>query len=114
MDKLTQYKTLIKQSIESYAHLIEMAQPKTTLDIIPIFDDEKGHYLLLEQGWRDVHYIRHIPLYITLKNGKIWIEEDMTETGLAPYFVAQRVPKEDIVLAFHPPEMRQYTEFAVA
>jgi hypothetical protein len=24
------------------------------------------------------------------------------------------VPKEDIVLAFHEPEMRQYTEFAVA
>jgi len=45
---------------------------------------------------------------------KIWIEEDMTEDGIATYFLEQGVPREDIVLAFHPPFMRPLTEFAVA
>jgi hypothetical protein len=45
---------------------------------------------------------------------KIWIEEDMTEDGIATYFLEQGVPREDIVLAFHPPFIRPLTEFAVA
>jgi len=45
---------------------------------------------------------------------KIWIEEYMTEEGIATYFLEQGVPRENIVLAFHPPFMRPLTEFAVA
>ena len=55
-----------------------------------------------------------MPLYIALKDDKIWIEEDLTEDGIATYFIEHGIPKKDIVLAFHPPEMRQHTEFAVA
>jgi hypothetical protein len=113
MDKSTRYQQLIKQSISSYAQLIELALPKTKLDIIPVFDDERGQYLLFETGWTKTSFIRHMPLYITLKNHKIWIEEDMTEEGIATYFLENGVPHEDIVLGFQPPEMRPYTEFAV-
>ena len=42
MDKSIRYKQLIKDSINSYAQLIESALPKTKLDIIPVFDDERG------------------------------------------------------------------------
>ncbi len=42
------------------------------------------------------------------------IEEDWTEGGIATDLLEAGVPKEDIVLAFHPPKMRPYTEFAVA
>ncbi|MGI2904577.1 element excision factor XisI family protein [Tolypothrix sp. VBCCA 56010] len=42
------------------------------------------------------------------------IEEDRTENGIATDIVRAGVPKEDIVLAFHEPNMRQYTDFAVA
>jgi hypothetical protein len=36
------------------------------------------------------------------------------EVGIATELVEAGVPKEQIVLGFRPPEMRQYTEFAVA
>jgi len=49
-----------------------------------------------------------------LHNNKIYIEEDLTEDGIATNLLVAGVPREDIVLAFHPPEMRPYTEFAVA
>jgi hypothetical protein len=53
-------------------------------------------------------------LFARIHNGKIWIEEDNTEEGLASLLVEAGVPKEDIVLAFHPPELRDLTEYAVA
>jgi hypothetical protein len=49
-----------------------------------------------------------------LQNGKIWIENDWTEEGLVTGLLECGVPPEDVVLAFHPPEMRSHTEFAVA
>ena len=53
-------------------------------------------------------------LHVRLKEGKVWVEEDMTEEGIANYWVKAGVPKEDIVLAFQHPSMRPLTEFAVA
>jgi hypothetical protein len=45
--------------------------------------------------------------------GKIWIQQDGTEVGIANQLVELGVPKSDIVLGFNPPMMREYTEFAV-
>jgi hypothetical protein len=50
---------------------------------------------------------------VDIRNGKIWIQHDGTEEGIANRLIASGVPKEDIVLGFHSPFMRQYTEFAV-
>jgi hypothetical protein len=52
-------------------------------------------------------------LLLDIKNGKIWIQQNGTEIGIADELVKLGVPKEDIVLAFHEPLMRQYTGFAV-
>jgi hypothetical protein len=52
-------------------------------------------------------------LHLDIKNGKIWIQQNGTEIGIADELVKLGVPKEDIVLAFHEPLMRQYTGFAV-
>lgn len=38
----------------------------------------------------------------------------MTEEEIADDLVQAGVPKEDIVLAFQPPDLRQFTEFATA
>jgi hypothetical protein len=38
----------------------------------------------------------------------------MTEDGIANRLLEAGVPKEDIVLAFQPPEFRRHSEFAVA
>lgn len=46
-------------------------------------------------------------------NGKIWIQRDGTEDGIAADLLAAGVPKSNLILAFHPPEIRQHTDFAV-
>jgi hypothetical protein len=42
-------------------------------------------------------------LHLDIKKGKIWIQHDGTEVGIANELVNLGVPKEDIVLAFHEP-----------
>ncbi len=58
--------------------------------------------------------MKAISVYVRIKNQKIYIEEDWTEEGIATELLREGVPKEDIVLAFHDPETRKLTEFAVA
>ncbi|MBS9772038.1 MAG: XisI protein [Trichodesmium erythraeum GBRTRLIN201] len=43
---------------------------------------------------------------------KIWVQHDGTEDAIADQLVEKGVPAEDIVLAYHPPLLRKYTEFA--
>ncbi len=113
MDKVEQYRGLIKGYLQEYKKVWSNALP-AGVEMTSLFDDETQNYLVLEAGWTKKQYIRHIPLHVMLRNYKIWIEEDMTEEGIATYFLEHGVPREDIVLGFQPPEMRQYTEFAVA
>ncbi|MFM9160077.1 MAG: element excision factor XisI family protein, partial [Dolichospermum sp.] len=71
-------------------------------------------YLWFQTGWQNDHKIRGITVYVRIKNEKIYIEEDWTEEGIANELLKEGVLKEDIVLAFHDPETRKLTEFALA
>ena len=51
-------------------------------------------------------------MHMDIKDGKIWIQHDGTEIGVANELVELGVPKEDIVLAYHAPYQRVYTGFA--
>jgi len=53
-------------------------------------------------------------VYVRLRNRKFWIEEDWLEHGITTDLFRAGVPKEDIVPAFYPPEIRPMTEFAAA
>ncbi len=53
-------------------------------------------------------------IHIDLIGDKIWIQYDGTEEGVANTLVDLGVPKQDIVLAYHSPFMRQYDGFAVS
>jgi hypothetical protein len=79
-----------------------------------IFDVERDHYQLLHLGWRGNKREFGCILHLDIKDGKIWIQQDGTEVGIANQLVELGVPKRDIVLAFHEPSVRQYTEFGEA
>jgi hypothetical protein len=112
MDRLTRYRALIQQLLQQHADLMN-SQPVPGESVDCVFDAQRDHYLLLKYGWPHDRRIHYTKLHVRLHDNKIWIEEDMTEDGLASELVAAGVPKEDIVLGFNAPEMRPYTEFAV-
>ena len=113
MDKLMGYRDLLKRSLCEYERLYNL-RPTPGVESFVIFDEERDHYLLVSLGWAEHRRVRRIVLYVRLRDGKFWIEEDWTENGLATDLLRGGVPREDIVLAFHPPERRPLTEFAVA
>jgi hypothetical protein len=78
-----------------------------------IFDIERDHYQLVYVGWRESKRVYGTVLHVDIIDGKIWIQQDGTEVGIANQLVELGVSKQDIVLGFDPPKMRHYTEFAV-
>jgi hypothetical protein len=111
MAKLEQYRTFVKQLIKQYG---AYKPSYGDIDVETVFDTEHDHYELINVGWHEHQRIRGAVLHIDIKNGKIWIQHDGTERGVANDLVEWGVPKEDIVLAFHAPYRRQYTGFAVS
>ena len=53
-------------------------------------------------------------IHLEIREGKIWVQYDGTEAGVANELVELGVPKQDIVLAYQSPFMRKFTQFAVS
>jgi hypothetical protein len=75
---------------------------------------ERDHYQLVHAGWHKNRRKYGCLIHMDLKEGKIWIQHDGTEYGVANELVELGVPKDDIVLTYQPPYKRAYTAFAVA
>lgn len=111
MDKLNLYRQYIQELLTQRAKL---RSPSDPVESETIFDIVNDRYQLVNVGWKDASTrIYGCVLHVDIKNGKIWVQHDGTEDAIADQLVALGVPKQDIVLAYHAPHVRQYTEFAV-
>lgn len=79
-----------------------------------IFDSERDHYQIMDVGWEGLKRIYYCFIHIDIKDEKIWIQRNMTETDIAAELVAMGIAKEDIILGLHPPYKRPYTGYGVA
>ena len=113
MDQSAEYRELIKGGLSRRCDFFNRSG-QNGLEATCVLDDESGQYLLIWIGWRNQRRVQITMLYVRLHEGKIWIETDDTEDGFATELLKAGVPNSDIVLAFHPPHLRQYTDFAVA
>jgi hypothetical protein len=83
------------------------------VEVQTLYDTERDHYQVLLLGWEEFHRVYECLLHVDIREGKIWIQEDRTEAGLANELMELGVPMEDVVLAYHAPYKRPYTGFAV-
>lgn len=111
MAQLEQYRDLIKKILIEYHNWVSGSSNLTDESCL-VFDEKNDHYIWLFLGWQDKKRISNIHVHIRIKNEKIWIEEDWTEEGIATELLRLGVPSSDIVLGFHAPEARKFTEFA--
>jgi hypothetical protein len=79
-----------------------------------IFDRERDRYQLVCTGWSQKRRIYGSLIHIDLKDDKICIQNDGTEVGIANLLVERGIPKQNILLAYQSPDLRQYTEFTLA
>ena len=109
MDTLASYRDVIQVLLSDYA-----ATPISNgaIDCYTVFDTQKDHYQVMNVGWDGYRRVYGCVLHLDVKDEKIWVEQNMTEMRVAQELVARGVKKEDIVLGFQAPDMRQYTEYA--
>jgi hypothetical protein len=108
---VTGYRKTIETALSEHA-LIPYAHGDIQTEVV--FDRTNDRYLLMDVGWRNGLRVHHCLVHIDVINGKLWIQYDGTEDGIAKELVKAGIPKSCIVLAFHPAERRQYTGYAVA
>lgn len=110
MDSVETYRQAIEQILSSHA-----AIPYAYGDVQTetVFDREHDRYLLVNVGWENGRRVHGTLVHVDIRDGKIWIQRDGTESGIATELVEMGVPKQLIVLAFRPPEIRELSEFAV-
>lgn len=111
MDRLDRYRQLIENILDGHAR-IPYAQGDFQIETI--FDRAQDRYLLVTIGWDDDSRVYHPLVHVDIIDGKIWIQHDGTESGVANELVDAGVSNDHIVLGFHEPEVRPYTDFAAA
>ncbi len=111
MEPVNQFAQAVKKIINEYA-----AFPPSYGEVAveKIFDDANGHYELMYSGWNGSRRVHGAVLHVDIKDGKVWIQHDGTEDGIAEELVTAGVPRDHIVLAFHHPDERKHTDYAVA
>ena len=111
VDILTTYRRIIQDILNDHARTPYAYEDVHTHTV---FDVSSDHYMLINVGWDGPQRVHACLAHIDLIDGKFWIQRDGTERGLAREVEAAGVPKDHIVLAFRSPEIRPFTEYAVA
>jgi hypothetical protein len=111
MDTVDHYRNIIEQVLSTHAKIpssIGEVQFQT------VFDRDNDHYLLVQVGWGRQKRIYGTLAHIDLVGGKVWIQHDGIEEGLANQLRDAGIPADHIVLGYRIPEVRQHTGYAVA
>ena len=81
---------------------------------VSVFDEASNQYQVLDIGWDESGKRIFQPMiHLELLNGKIWIQENLTDLDIAKVFLEYDIEKSDIVLGLHFPGLRQFSEYAI-
>lgn len=111
MDTIVDLNEIVSVTMDSYADRCPLSEG---LELERVYNVDAGHFELLCVGWENQRRVHGCILHLDVKDDKVWIQHDGTEDGIASALVAAGIPKDQIVLAFHPPYKRPYTGYAVA
>ncbi|MEC4985850.1 MAG: XisI protein [Oscillatoria sp. PMC 1068.18] len=111
MDNLDNYRKIIQNKLKEYT---EIPYAYGDLRCQLIVSDDQNNFLLITQGWEEDLHVHGCLVHLEIIQDKIWIHRDGIEDGIANELVAAEIPKSQIVLGFHPPDVRPFTEFAVS
>ena len=111
MDKLEHSRQSIQALLTEY-----VATPISNgaIESQTVFDTQQDHYQVMNVGWDGHRRVHGCVLHLDIKDGKIWVQHNTTEMRVAHELMARGVPKEDIILGFQAPYVREYTGFGVA
>ncbi len=104
MDTRATNREIVKEVIRSYAKL-RPSHGEIRLDTV--FDEERDRYALMQVGWDRGARVRGNLIYIALQGSKVVVEYDGIERGIVDDLVRRGIARDQIVLAFLPPEKQR-------
>src|SRR5438034_6463086 len=110
MDKKERYRLIVRRLIEEYASYIPA---NGQIETEAIVDSNLDHYEVMHVGWDGVRRVHGSVVHIDICNEKIWVQYDGTNRPVVEELEAAGVPREDIVIGFHPAELRKHTPYAL-
>ena len=111
VDTLEQWREAIRSSLQYYADIpYRYGDIKTYV----VTSEDRSHFILMNEGWEGHRRVHGCIVHAEIRDSKIWMHYDGIEDSITKELVAAGVPKERIVLAFQPVEVREQTEYAVA
>ncbi len=99
MDKVKKYEAIILKILEARAAI---RYANANLDAMNelVLDKENRRYQVVTMGWERYKRVHAVTMHFDIIDGKIWIQQDQTEYGIADELLEMGVPKSDNVLAY--------------
>ncbi len=94
MDKVANYRRILHRLVNEYGRY---KPSHGQIEPIPVCDPKNDNYLLIHVGWDNIRRIHSTVLHLRLRDGKILIEEDGLEHGVAQDLIDAGVPQKGIV-----------------
>jgi hypothetical protein len=114
VENMTEKLIIYQQIVQDL--LMEYSQNKPAygdIEVETVFDTQRHHYQIIHLGWQHNRWIHQCVMHLDIRNEKIWIFYNSTEHDIAADLVSLGVLKQDIVLGFHPPFMRELSDYGV-
>ncbi len=111
MDALELYRQHIERVMREYA---QVPYSHGDIQIETVFDRESDRYLLMLVGRDGIHRVHGCLVHVDIVDNKIAIQRDGTEYGIARELIDAGVPRDEIILAFRSPELRQPADSVMA
>ena len=111
MDKLERYRSCIQTLLFKHS---QFKSRNEDVENELFFDPVRDRYQLMRVGWKGLERIYYTVLHFDIKDEKIWLQHNATDTDIGQELLEIGVAKEDIILGLHPPYKRPYTGYGVA
>ena len=90
MDKLTQYQQYIQELLTEYARDNRLEEG---IETQLVFDTQRDHYQWSNVGWNGLHRVYHCIMHLDIKEGKIWLQQNLTDQDPAEELVKKAYPE---------------------
>lgn len=111
MDTIEEYREKIKIILTDY---VSIPYSQEDIESKLIISNDENNYLVMTTGWQNKKRVHGCIIHLEIIEDKIWVHRDGTEYGIANNLLDAGIPKNKIVLGFHPADVRPYTDFAVS
>lgn len=103
---------ILQNILQEYCEVLNRSEPDAISKMI--ISNDSTRYLVITEGWHNEQRIHSLIFDAEIRNNKIWLHHDGLDHGITEDLLTAGISKEKIVLAFHPPHIRQHTGYAIA